>query len=68
MSEIKTAHYDPLELVHPETTGFVYDPDQPLPTIDISPVKSAGVVGFSTLTGKPLLVGLGAAFLLWRFL
>jgi hypothetical protein len=54
----------------PETIGFYYDPDQPLPTFDVnSPViTSAGVVGFSALKSKPVLLGLGAAFILWRVL
>jgi hypothetical protein len=54
----------------PEVTGFYYDPDQPLPAFDInSPVMtSAGVVGFSALKSKPVLLGLGAAFILWRVL
>jgi hypothetical protein len=52
----------------PPTNGFYYDPDQPLPAFDINSttVASAGVVGFASLTSKPLLLGLGAAFILWR--
>jgi hypothetical protein len=54
----------------PETIGFYYDPDKPLPAFDINPhvMTSGGVVGFSALKSKPVLLGLGAAFILWRVL